>query len=522
MLTASDNAWTITLNTNGTYTFRLLDNTLGHGPGNNGQAPLQIEVLATATDGDGDVLTRSFSVSIVDDVTLFGGVITPVTLFENDLSDGTSPGGALSGTGQMGTFRFGADDGDVALSVQNGPAATWDATTHTLTANDNAWTVTFNANGTYTFSLLDNTLAHGPANIGQSGLLIDLLATGTDGDGDVATTTVRIQLVDDAPVVVGTISTNLVLDEDDLTDGNDSAPKEDLFVTGNLDIRVGADGGNVELAAANASWDGTTRTLTAGDGSWKIELNSGGTYTFTLLDNTLAHTGAANAAANVQVTATATDGDGDVLTRTFNVSVADDAPVINAAGASSVSFDEDDLADGNSPDSAALTATGRMFTSFSAGADGGTVSLSVFNQPSVATWDPTAMTLTAVDGSWVVTAHSDSTYTAQLLHGASHLQGGGENQLILNLRATVTDGDGDVVNGGTFLLEHHRRRPHICRHGHGKLHRPGRRPPGRLRYQQGADGIHRRSRLHARRRRRDHQAGGDRRDLGRHRDDPDR
>ncbi|KPF55291.1 Ig-like domain-containing protein, partial [Rhizobium sp. AAP116] len=152
----------------------------------------------------------------------------------------------------------------------------------------------------------------------------------TDGDGDKADGKLALLIDDDTPTLVSTPTTGLSLNEDDLALGNDeTTPKELLSATGNLNISLGADGGSIALSAPAAEWSATNKTLTAGDGSWKVTLNSDGTYKFDLLDNTLAHGFADNGenTFSVEVTYTATDGDQDVLTGSFKIEIVDDVPV---------------------------------------------------------------------------------------------------------------------------------------------------------------------------------------------------
>ncbi|MBU0737753.1 MAG: VWA domain-containing protein [Alphaproteobacteria bacterium] len=154
--------------------------------------------------------------------------------------------------------------------------------------------------------------------------------TVTDGDGDKADGKLALLIDDDTPTLVSTPTTGLSLNEDDLALGNDeTTPKELLSATGNLNISLGADGGSIALSAPAAEWSATNKTLTAGDGSWKVTLNSDGTYKFDLLDNTLAHGFADNGenTFSVEVTYTATDGDQDVLTGSFKIEIVDDVPV---------------------------------------------------------------------------------------------------------------------------------------------------------------------------------------------------
>jgi VCBS repeat-containing protein len=65
-LTGANDAWTIVLNGDGTYTFTLLDN-VAHDTGN-GENNFDIQVSYSSTDGDGDTISGGFYVRIVDDV----------------------------------------------------------------------------------------------------------------------------------------------------------------------------------------------------------------------------------------------------------------------------------------------------------------------------------------------------------------------------------------------------------------------------------------------------------------------
>jgi VCBS repeat-containing protein len=65
-LTGANDAWTIVLNGDGTYTFTLLDN-VAHDTGN-GENNFDIQVNYSSTDGDGDTISGGFYVRIVDDV----------------------------------------------------------------------------------------------------------------------------------------------------------------------------------------------------------------------------------------------------------------------------------------------------------------------------------------------------------------------------------------------------------------------------------------------------------------------
>ncbi len=283
---------------------------------------------------------------------------------------------------------------------------------------------------------------------------ISAVFSATDFDKDTSTTSVsigsKIVFEDDAPSQVSP-ATGATLDEDDLANGND-ASKELLTATGNLNVKLGADGGSIALSAQGATWTSGNKTLTAGDGSWTIELKADGSYDFKLLKNTLAH-GPGNNGQNdlkIDVSYVATDGDLDKLDGKFTITIVDDEPVVIGNVTSGLTLNEDDLVGGN--DDAApretLSLTGDL--NISLGADGGSVSLSASN----ATWSANDKTLTANDGSWKITLNNNGTYKFDLLDNTlAHAPGDNlENTFTVDVTYTAKDGDGDIKDG-TFQIK---------------------------------------------------------------------
>jgi len=162
----------------------------------------------------------------------------------------------------------------------------------------------------------------------------------------------------------------------------------------------------------------------------------------------------ANGLINLTASATITDFDGDAVTDSEtidlggNISFADDGPSV--VSVTNVSVDEDGLSNGNAGDSytdggdlagEAVSATGDL--DIDLGADGaGSVVLSAPG----ATWDGTN-TLAADDGSWTVVLNGDGTYTFNLLGPLTHSVMDTEDDIVLNIGYTATDGDADAVSG---------------------------------------------------------------------------
>ncbi|WP_374090855.1 DUF5801 repeats-in-toxin domain-containing protein [Methylomicrobium lacus] len=233
----------------------------------------------TLTDGDGDASTATLTIAIADaPVSLTD--LTPqasggeLSVFEANLADGSSPNaGALT---QAGTFTLSSPDGIAALTIggntfiNNGVFAGGSFTT----ALGNTLTVTGYDAGTgvvsYTYTLNDNaTHANG---LGANGLFEDFTVVLTDQDGDTASDTLSVNIVDDVPSidVAATNEAGVVLATQDaqtinaLTDIDvSSANFGGVF---NIVSSVpGADGGSPSLtyALSLAQGDGALSGLTS-------------------------------------------------------------------------------------------------------------------------------------------------------------------------------------------------------------------------------------------------------------------
>lgn len=324
-----------------------------------------------------------------------------------------------------------------------------------------------NADGTYTFTLLDNMLM----GQGEDGEQIDLLDTVTinavDGDGDPLDVNVNLQVQDDVPLWLTAPDIAIVEDEkmaggnDEWWDGGKGA------VTGNIvsNVAWGADGfggvtgfvvGEEEFTTGDTVyWDqhGNFLGTDAESAAARLVVNPGGTYTFTLLDNMLLGQGMQGEQINLldTVAIKAQDGDGDPVNVHVFLKVQDDVPTITGTNAL-VQLDDDALAGnaGGTWDDVDAANTGGTLA-YSAGADGGSVSWLTHGAPHgfsyVADGDnllvkqgsTTVMTLTLnpETGAYVVTQN------APILHAA----GWNENNQFFNVGYRVTDGDGDTATG---------------------------------------------------------------------------
>ena len=183
-LIGANDAWTLVVNTNNTYTFTQYK-ALAHGPdGSATDDELRIVVTATVTDSDGDTLNQDIFIRVVDDVpqavddtnSIAEDTTSPITgsVLVNDLHANGQPGA----------------DTPTSFVSWASTAATYGIFTDT-------------GNGTYSYAL-DNTnaLVQG---LGAGETLTETFSytmQDADGDPDTATLTITITGTNDAPVAV--------------------------------------------------------------------------------------------------------------------------------------------------------------------------------------------------------------------------------------------------------------------------------------------------------------------------------
>ena len=205
---------TLTVDANGNYSYQL-NNSLAAVQGLSVGETLPEVFTYTITDGDGDTSQATLTITINganDGVTITGinAAGGDEIVDEDDLADGSSPNaGALT---QSGVFNISAPDGYDDLTI-GGTAVVVNgvvtlpgspiATTYgqlTITAVDlTAGTVS------YSYTLLDNTAAHGPGNNGQNDVFDNIAVTLTDVDGSNAASTLVVRVVDDVPSAVNDV-----------------------------------------------------------------------------------------------------------------------------------------------------------------------------------------------------------------------------------------------------------------------------------------------------------------------------
>ena len=503
---------TLIINPDGSYTFTPAPNYDGAVP------PVNYQV----TDGQ-DTVTSTLVISItpvdeevsLDGLTQEGG---EVLVSDANLADGSAPNDAA--LTQSGVFTFNAQDGVQSLAlgnvtlITNGQSAT-SFPLSIISPLGNVLTitaVTYNpvtgaGQVSYSYTLGDNENHTRPAN--DTSLSESFSVVLTDSDGDTASDTLDITILDDIPTLAGDIGSTLggQVQEDALTSGNSEGSDQSVSATGlagtlNTLVNFGADGAGSfglgsdvsslveqELTSGGValSYSVVGNVLTASaDGVpvFTLTVGANGSYSFTLigpLDHPTADGDDGEQLAGVGIdfsgVLTASDGDGDPLTDgfpagSFAIKVEDDVPVLKQTGGSdTVDVDEDDLqalrgedeSEGNDAgEREPLSVTGSIVDNVAWGADGFGKVTGVSWSGGMATIDEGQTSVTVYfDANGAVQAEAtgaaaslqvdaDGSYTFTL---ADNLLVSGDAENIVKLLTdgftfAAQDGDGDPVVGG--------------------------------------------------------------------------
>ncbi|WP_421983540.1 DUF5801 repeats-in-toxin domain-containing protein [Roseibium sp.] len=420
----------------GQYTFEIFGN-LDHVQAGQGES-IPLVFGFRAFDSDGDFDSDTFTVNVIDDTPVPGESETQ-QLAEDNLPDGSDP--TPSGLVVSGALNieWGADNADVSADgavqdvpggtgnrsvvfapVAGQPASTLAASSdgvaleyelsenHTvLTAykgagrleTDKVFVVSLSDDdtGSYEFELLGNIDHGAPLSQTDSVYDLDFAFVAQDGDGDAATGSFGVAILDDA-AVTGDADAQSV-SENNLENGTD--PDADaLTKSGDLNIVWGADNADsaadtdtqdVPGGAGNRSVvfaaiaDQPTQATTSGGAPLQYVLSEGntvltaldangekvfevtlsddgsGSYTFTLLgsiDHDIPGSGERSETWNLDFNFFAVDGDQDATPGEFRVAVVDDVPL--AGDAEQRTIQENDLANGTDPDPDALEKSGNL------------------------------------------------------------------------------------------------------------------------------------------------------------------
>ncbi len=482
-MAGSATVFTLTLNSDGTYSFTLaapVDHAL-----NSNDLTLNFQVIATDFDGDSDSIV--LPVKINDDKPYFTNV-QGLYVHENDLPQGSDTDKEpvtvngqfqlVQGADTVASFALDSSVNPVQGLTSNGVAVTLSALVDdghgnlTYTAMAGAvtvFTLTLNSNGTYSFTLAA-PVDHG---LNSDSLTLNFKVIATDFDGDSDSIVLPVKINDDKPSFIH--HQPLSVNEDDLPQGSDGS-KESLSASGQFTVVQGADqvvsyqldssvnpvqgltsnGVAVVLYAPVDDGNGNlTYTATAGGNPiFTLVLNTDGSYTFTLSGPIDHAAGSDSKQLNFKVLAV--DFDGDKASVNLPVTIIDDKPTIT--GVQALSVDEDDLAQGSDTTKESLTATGHFTTTQGAdhvvsytlnltanplaGVTSGGQVLTLSD--SVDTHGNHTYTATKPDGTLIFTLQLNAngsyqfTLSGPLDHAAS------SDELLLNFNVVATDYDGDT------------------------------------------------------------------------------
>ncbi len=482
-MAGSVTVFTLTLNTDGTYSFTLaapVDHAL-----NSNDLTLNFKVIATDFDGDSDSIV--LPVKINDDKPYFTNV-QGLYVHENDLPQGSDTDKEpvtvngqfqlVQGADTVSSFVLDGSVNPVQGLTSNGVAVTLSAPVDdghgnlTYTAMAGAvtvFTLTLNTDGTYSFTLsapVDHAL-------NSDSLTLNFKVIATDFDGDSDSIVLPVKINDDKPSFIH--HQPLSVNEDDLPQGSDGS-KESLSASGQFTVVQGADqvvsyqldssvnpvqgltsnGVAVVLSAPVDDGNGNlTYTATAGGNPiFTLVLNTDGSYTFTLSGPIDHASGSDSKQLNFKVLAV--DFDGDKASVNLPVTIIDDKPTIT--GVQALSVDEDDLTQGSDTTKESLTATGHFTTT--QGADHVvSYTLNLTTNPlagvtsggqvltlsdSVDASGNHTYTATKPDGTLIFTLQLNANGSYQFTLSGPLDHAANSDELLLNFNVVATDYDGDT------------------------------------------------------------------------------
>jgi T1SS-143 domain-containing protein len=442
----------------------------------------------TTSDGDLDSAPATITIEILDDRPLAASFADTLTVEEESIpgvggNDETDDGYSHIATGNIvDNVNWGADGfGRVTGVVGGGNTGTWDATTQTYTIETAGYKMVVGQDGSYTFTLKDNTLAAGEGENTAALLANGFTVSAQDGDGDPVSGGIKIKVdvVDDVPVlqIPSNLAVNGSFENPELGNGWRAMQSTDGWsATGNQPIEIG---------------HGRNYGVTAKDGDQVLELDSHGNASVAQQVNTegfgavtlsfwfasrahgadIAATNQVEVFWNGQSLGVITDATAGRWTQhSFNVEAnADGATELRFVGVGTQdtygglidnvsvvgmpTVDEDGLDGGGAQ---LLYATASLPVNFGADGPGDwtgiTLNTAVDSQGEAVAMEAAARD----DGAWygvaggrdvfkVVVDVDAGTYSFTLIDQLDHAEG--SDFMKLDFGFTVTDGDGDAISG---------------------------------------------------------------------------
>ncbi|MFS1507914.1 cadherin-like domain-containing protein [Vibrio sp. 10N.261.54.C3] len=435
-------------------------------------------IVVTSNDGDDDVLTSTVTLTIKDGDVPTIDVISPISLSEKNLADGSDPSNSAVSDTKVIQFTHESDDvesfrieptefntlgtltsNNLAVQLKEDPNSAGDYIGFVKDASDveaNVFTISFSDTnlGQYTFTLLE-ALDHEDGLVNNS-LSFDLPVYAVDSDGDDSLVSqLNVTIGDDVQIMQdGTLD----ITEPNLADGT--------ITTSTIDVmpEQSADGATI----TEFTYDGgTPLTLDQADTGEQEFIFTEGSLFITLEgevrfepNRNLDHTVSEDIVKSIVVTSS--DLDNDVVTSTVTLTITDgDIPTIESVP--SVTLSETQLADGSTPSGSAVSQTETIsFTNQSDDVEKLRIEPTEFNVGGALTSNNIAVELKEDpadsgiytgfidDGGTDVPVFSLSfsgttlgEYTFTLLEALDHADGLDNNDLIFDLPVYAVDSDGD-------------------------------------------------------------------------------
>ncbi|WP_447802148.1 retention module-containing protein [Pseudomonas serbica] len=426
---------------NGTYGYLTLDaagNALYHSYPNAVSGPGASDVFTyTLRDADGDESTTTVTIDVHNSC-LVAASDQDVTVFEKaldlnqdgqDLAPGSVTGSQPGNSGETGS-------GTLVGAVHGGSGSI----TYSLVSNaiGTYGQLLLHPDGSYTYTLTSPASTTPHADDGANTLHESFTYQATDGLGNIVTSTIEINIVDDVPQAIDDHNLNTASETRLTLEGN---------VLGN-DVQ-GAD----RVATGPNSGPITPGTFVGTYGT--LVLNANGTYTYTLnpgdADFKALHAGG-NGTETFTYTLTDADGDSSTANLVLNVHNNDDGVTLgglDVAGGELTVY-EKNLTYGSDPDAPALTQHG----TFTVNAPDGLQSLSISGVEIISggvvqglpisgsTWIGSTLTITGFDPATGVVSYS---YT--LNYTDTHPNADGANSITENFEVIAIDADGSEARG---------------------------------------------------------------------------
>ncbi|KEQ54180.1 Ig-like domain-containing protein [Sphingobium chlorophenolicum] len=392
-----------------TYSFVLTDNSLNHGAA--GADSILQSFAVVATDRNGSAANASVDVRIVDDVPTANNDVDGVAAGTYGPETGNVITGAGTVSGAAGADVKGADGAVVST---------------TGTFEGAYGTLTLNADGSYSYVRAAGT----PGGVSDS-----FSYTLRDGDGDLSTATLRIDIANSNVMIISIpkVGEGTIVDESGLVDPMGSNAGSGVDTTDGT-ITYTAPDGPATITINNIPITGVGQQITTDKGILTITgLGEGGIdYSYTLTTNTTGDD------VTDSFVVTVTDVDGDTATDTLTITILDDKPTA-VADVDSVREDGPLVADGN-----VIAGSGGQDVNATdgnadvQGADGAQVSAIAFG----GTVGTVGAPLAGLYGSLVIQANGSYAYTLNNENGV--VQGLDKNEILTEtFTYTLTDGDGD-------------------------------------------------------------------------------